>query len=136
MEQSILTTIKKMLGIAEDYESFDLDVITNINMALMTLNQLGVGPEDGFSISDKSSVWSDFIKDVKNLEGVKTYIFIKTKLVFDPPTGSFVLDALDRQVKELEWRLRSQTEGGGEDEETDDIYSFCRNACVDCGYDD
>lgn len=118
MNESILTTIKKMLGIAEDYDAFDTDIIVNINTVFMTLTQIGVGPDKGFSIKGKDEKWSDFIsEDDDNLEGVKTYIYIKVKLVFDPPTTSFVLDALKNMATELEWRLNIESESneiGGE----------------------
>lgn len=118
MNESILTTIKKMLGIAEDYDAFDTDIIVNINTVFMTLTQIGVGPDKGFSIKSKDEKWSDFIsEDDDNLEGVKTYIYIKVKLVFDPPTTSFVLEALKNMATELEWRLSIESESseiGGE----------------------
>lgn len=102
---SILTSIKKLLGIGEEDTSFDIDVIIAINSAFMVLNQLGVGPEEGFRIEDDMAVWSDFLTEGKQLEGVKTYIYLKVKLIFDPPTSSTVLEAFQRQVNEYEWRL-------------------------------
>lgn len=105
MEGSILTDIKKLLGLDEDYTQFDLDIIIHINSALMVLNQIGVGPEEGFSISDKSKKWSDYLGTENNLEAIKIYIYLKVRLMFDPPTSSFVLEAMRREVTELEWRL-------------------------------
>ena len=103
--ESILTSIKKLLGITEEYEHFDTDIVIHINTALSTLNQLGVGPDDGFSIADKESVWSDFIGTNKLLEPVKSYVYLKVRLIFDPPQSSAVIEAINRQVSELEWRI-------------------------------
>lgn len=102
---SILTSIKKLLGITEEYENFDQDIIMHINSAFMILNQLGVGPKSGFSISDKSSTWNEFIPESSNLEAVKTYVHLKVKLMFDPPLSSTVIEAIKSQINELEWRL-------------------------------
>ena len=102
---SILTSIKKLLGITEEYENFDQDIIMHINSAFMILNQLGVGPKSGFSINDKSSTWYEFIPESGNLEAVKTYVHLKVKLMFDPPLSSTVIEAIKSQINELEWRL-------------------------------
>lgn len=102
---SILTSIKKLLGITEEYENFDQDIIMHINSAFMILNQLGVGPKNGFSINDKSSTWNEFIPEGSNLEAVKTYVHLKVKLMFDPPLSSTVIEAIKSQINELEWRL-------------------------------
>ena len=83
--ESILTSIKKLLGITEEYDQFDPDIIMHINSVFMILTQLGVGPAEGFSIEDDTAVWTDFIQDVKKLESVKTYVYLKVKLAFDPP---------------------------------------------------
>ena len=101
----ILTSIKKLLGITEEYENFDQDIIMHINSAFMILNQLGVGPKSGFSINDKSSTWNEFIPESSNLEAVKTYVHLKVKLMFDPPLSSTVIEAIKSQINELEWRL-------------------------------
>ena len=106
---SILSSIKKLLGIDESYEHFDGDIIFHINSALMALTQIGVGPEEGFSISDKTATWNNFIGTDK-LESAKLYIFCKVRLGFDPPSSSFVLEAIERQAKELEWRLNVQVD--------------------------
>ena len=105
MVDSILTTIKKMLGIESNYTAFDSEIVAYINSALMSLTQLGVGPETGFSIEGSAEVWTDFLGDSKTMEAVKTYIHQKVKLIFDPPTSSFVVDAINRNLLELEWRL-------------------------------
>lgn len=103
--ESILTSIKKLLGIDEEYEHFDSDIIMHINSVFMILNQLGVGPSEGFSIQDSKSVWIDFIPAGSNLEAVKSYMHLKVKLMFDPPSSSAVMDAINRTIAELEWRL-------------------------------
>ena len=102
---SILTSIKKLLGISEDYEHFDQDIIMHINSVFMILTQMGVGPADGFRIEDDSAIWSDFTSDLKVLESVKSYMYLKVRLLFDPPTSSSVLDSTNRLINELEWRL-------------------------------
>ena len=107
---SILTSIKKLLGIAEDYEEFDTDIIIHINTALSKLNQLGVGPEEGFSIKDKTSVWTEFLADAKNLESVKTYVYLIVRLVFDPPQSSAVITSMENTINQLEWRLNVAAE--------------------------
>lgn len=103
--ESILTSIKKLLGIDEEYTQFDSDIIMHINSVFMILNQLGVGPEKGFSIQNSESVWTDFIPSGSNLEAVKTYMHLKVKLMFDPPSSSAVMEAINRTIAELEWRL-------------------------------
>ena len=117
---SILASIKKMLGISEEDTNFDTDIIININTAFMTLYQLGVGPETCFSITDESSEWADFLEDRTDLEAVKTLIYLKVKLLFDPPSTSFVLDAIERQITQIEWRLNVQVEEYVEEEVVDD----------------
>lgn len=103
--ESILTSVKKMLGIPEDYEHFDADIIMHINSVFMILTQLGVGPAEGFTIMDEDAIWSDFIQDKKTIESVKSYMYLKVRLLFDPPLSSAVLDSMNRLVSELEWRL-------------------------------
>ena len=108
--ESILTSIKKLLGITEEYDQFDPDIIMYINSVFMILTQLGVGPAEGFSIEDDTAVWTDFIQDVKKLESVKTYIYLKVKLAFDPPLSSAVIESMNRLINELEWRLNVAAE--------------------------
>lgn len=110
MDESILKTIKKLLGLAPEYTPFDTDIIVLINAALMTLCQIGVGPKEGFFISDMTSRWSDFLTNETKLNGAQQYIYIKVRMVFDPPGNSFVMSALESQAKELEWRLNVQAE--------------------------
>lgn len=108
--ESILASIKKMLGIAEEYEHFDMDLILHINSVLSILNQLGVGPPNGFSIADSTALWSDFITDVAKLEMVKSYVYLKVKLLFDPPSSSAVTESTNKLINELEWRILLVTE--------------------------
>lgn len=114
---SILTSVKKMLGITEEYTHFDQDIIIHINTVFTTLTQLGVGPSSGFSIQDEYAEWSDFIPTGSNLESVKTYVYLKVRLLFDPPASSVVVDAINRSISELEWRI-SVTVDPGEEEES------------------
>lgn len=122
IKDSILLLIKKKLGITPDYHAFDEDVITAINSTLMIVNQLGVGKE-GFVIEDEKALWTDFLGEDKSMEAVKDYIFIKVKLLFDPPTSSFVITALEKQASEYEFRLnviaeqKLHTSGGVNDGE-------------------
>lgn len=102
--ESILTSIKKLLGIDEAYEHFDTDIIIHINTVLMALTQIGVGPSEGFIIKDKTSVWTEFVPE-KKAEAAKTYVYLKVKLIFDPPSSSAVIEAYERTCDELEWRL-------------------------------
>ena len=104
--ESILNSIKKLIGIAEDYDHFDSDIIMHINSVFATLTQLGVGPEDGFSINDESEKWEDFLPEERMLHSVKSYMFMKVKLMFDPPLSSAVIECTKEQIKELEWRLQ------------------------------
>ena len=107
---SILNTIKKMMGYDEDYDVYDTDLVVHINTVFMELNQLGVGPEECFMIEDDGEEWSEFLGEDTNFEAVKTYIYLKCKLVFDPPTTSFGVDAINKQLERLEWRLNWQAE--------------------------
>lgn len=109
---SILFTIKKMLGITNDYDHFDTDIMININMALLTLNQIGVGPEEGYAVHGEGDLWVDYLGDSVKLEAVKTFIYLKVRLAFDPPANSFLIAAMKDQISELEWRLNAQAEGG------------------------
>ena len=110
MEDSILNTIKHMLGLDESYDAFDVDVITMINSVMLNLCQLGIGPSTGFVLTDDSQTWSELIGTDKNLLAVQAYVYLKTRLLFDPPSSSFVADAMTKQIAELEWRLNVQNE--------------------------
>lgn len=111
MTNSILTSTKKNLGINADYEAFDQDILMHINSVLVTLNQLGIGPELGFYIADADAEWSDFLGDDMRLNSVKTYVYLRVRLLFDPPTTSYLITALREQFQEIEWRLNVYREG-------------------------
>ena len=111
-ENSILISTKKLAGIDKVYDVFDLDIVTYINSIFMTLNQLGVGPEAGFAIENDSAEWSDFIKDNVKLNAVKTYMYLKVKLLFDPPLSSSVVESMNHTISELEWRLNVAVDPG------------------------
>lgn len=114
--ESILLSIKKLLGIAAEYTHFDMDIILHVNSVFAILTQLGVGPPEGFSIQDDSAVWDDFLpSEDKQFLMVKTYIFMKAKLVFDPPTNSSHLKALEESIDEYEWRLNVAAESKSEE---------------------
>lgn len=108
MQESILTSIKKLLGITEDYTHFDTDVIMHINSVFMILMQLGIGPAEGFSITGDSEVWSDFLSDATWFESVKSYVYLKVKLIFDPPQSGMLLNAMEKQISEFEWRCQEE----------------------------
>lgn len=103
--ESILTSIKKLLGIAEEDDSFDMDIIMLINSAFVNLQQLGVGPSEGFSIEDDTATWVDFLGDDKAVHLVRNFIWLKVKMVFDPPTSAFVMEAIKHEISQDEWRL-------------------------------
>lgn len=107
MDSSILTSIKKLLGIAEEDTSFDQDIIIHINTVFAILAQLGVGPANGFSIEDNVAIWSDYLGNATNLELVKSYIYMKVRSMFDPPTSSILADAMNKNISELEWRINA-----------------------------
>lgn len=111
MSGSILNTTKKILGLAEDYKVFDLDIIIHINSVLNVVTQLGIGPEDGFMIEDDTATWEDFLGSDKRMNAVKTYVYLRVRLLFDPPTTSYLINAMESQCRELEWRLNVTREG-------------------------
>ena len=108
--ESILTSIKKLLGIAEDDTSFDPDIIMHINSVFMVLRQLGVGPPEGFVIEGEDAVWSDFVSGNTLIESIKTYMYMKVRLIFDPPTSTAMIDSMKRLTDEFEWRLNVAAE--------------------------
>lgn len=116
---SILETIKKMLGADKNYFPFDEDIIVHINSAFMALNQLGVGPEKCFAITNYEQTWEDFLGDSLDYEACKSYIYFRVKLAFDPPTNSFVVDAINKQLEEYAWRLTAQADERRKDDEPD-----------------
>ena len=110
---SILTSIKKLMGLTEEYDAFDQDILILINSVLFELEQIGVKAKDGFSLSDKTAVWSDYSDDDRLLNVLKPYIYMKTKLTFDPPTSSGALDSMNRIIDRFEWRINLYDDTGG-----------------------
>lgn len=108
--ESILRTIRKMIGPDETYTHYDTDLIIHINSALAVLTQLGVGPSEGFFIQDESATWNDFLGNDPKLEMVKSYVYMKVKLAFDPPSSSAVIDSMNRSISEFEWRANMAAE--------------------------
>jgi hypothetical protein len=108
--ESILTSIKKLLGMTEEYTAFDDDIIMHINSVFMVLRQMGVGPEEGFYIEDKDATWEDYIEDPLLWHGVKSYMYAKVRLIFDPPQNSSHIKCLEQTISEFEWRLNFQAE--------------------------
>ena len=107
---SILTSVKKLLGITEECTDFDADLIMHINSVFMILTQIGVGPSEGFSIKDEEDYWEDFVSDTTKFESVKSYVYMKVRLMFDPPSSSAVMESMNRMISELEWRLNIAAE--------------------------
>ena len=105
MEESILKTIKQLIGCPDDFEQFDMDLTIHINSAFATLTQLGVGPKEGYRITGVDNVWNEFEDDPQKLSLIKDYVYIKTRLLFDPPTSGSLTDSLKEQLNEMEWRL-------------------------------
>lgn len=107
-DESILTSVKKVLGIPEYYEHFDQDILLHLNSVMSILHQLGVGPENGFVVEDDSTTWSDLFDgdiDTNKMMYVKSYVCLRVRLLFDPPSSSGAIDAMERQMRELEWRI-------------------------------
>ena len=111
---SILTSIKKLLGIDEDYTHFDVDIIMHINTTMIALSQFGLPNADEFIVTDKTATWSQLLGDRTDLEAVKTYILLRVRLMFDPPSTSYVIECMDRTILSLAWRITSQI-GDGDD---------------------
>ena len=112
MQESILTSIKKLLGITEDYTHFDADIIMHINTVFMILMQLGAGPAEGFRIFDASAVWGDFLTTPDQLEAVKSYVYLRVRMLFDPPTIGSVVQSTENLISELSFRLNVEVDPG------------------------
>lgn len=115
-DESILTDIKLLCGVPEDITDFDQVILLHCNTIFSALTQIGLGPKTGFYISDKYSVWSDIIEDEINLHNIKSYMYLKVKLLFDPPANATLISSMNQQADELEWRIRMELEnlnGGG-----------------------
>lgn len=110
MIASILNSVKKALNLAADYTAFDEDIILHINSVFSTLNQLGVGPAEGFMIEDDDATWDAFLGSDPRFNHVKTYVYLRVRLLFDPPATGFTTAAMERQIEQLEWRLNVQRE--------------------------
>ena len=112
MEDSILNSVKKYLGLQADYNVFDQDILMAINSAMMSLHQLGVGPAMGFAVNGETETWGSFLAEQPNVfvQGVRAFVYTKVRLLFDPPSTSFGIDALEKQMRELEWRLNVQVD--------------------------
>lgn len=108
--ESILTSIKKLLGITEEYTHFDADIIMHINSVFLNLKQLGVGPSGGFSIADEIPTWNDFVPEGYDIAAIKSYTYLKVKLLFDPPLSSAVIESYNRLINEYEWRINVEAE--------------------------
>lgn len=108
LDDSILLTVKRQLDMCDDYGAFDPIIITHINSVFMTLDQLGVSPVRHFEITGENERWSDYLKDRTDLNAVKSYIYLKVRLLFDPPNVGVLHEAMERQIAELEWRLNVQ----------------------------
>lgn len=119
MDESILASIKKLLGIPDNYDAFDPDIIMHINTVFVVLYELGVG-SSSFSISDSKAIWGDFLKDSKNLELVKSYVYLKVRLMFDPPTSTAAIQAIKDLTSELEFRINVIVDNGNNSEEVSD----------------
>lgn len=111
MEERILTSTKEVLGLADNYTAFDLAIITHINTAFSVLQQLGVGPVEGFMIEDKSSTWDEFVVPLEQMSMIRTYVYLKVGLLFDPPATSYLIQAKKEQIDQFEWRLNVFREG-------------------------
>lgn len=109
--ESILSSTKKILGISESYTEFDLAIMTHINTVFDTLSDLGVGPEDGFMIESVDDKWADFTGDYKKINTIKSYIYLRVRTLFDPPSTSYHLSAIEEQIKEMEFRISTAREG-------------------------
>lgn len=123
MNESILSTIKKLLGVTDDYDYFDQDLLIHINSALMSLSQIGVRPSQDFYTLDKDTTWSEYLgydyQENIDFGSIKSYIYLKVKLLFDPPQNSFTIEAINKMITEMEWRINivSENQNGGDDSE-------------------
>ena len=109
MDESILTSIKKLLGLTEDYTAFDQQITMHINAVILILKQIGVC-EKAYTVTDKTDTWSEFLSKDKDFEAVKSYMYMKVRMLFDPPTTTVVADSMNRMISELEWRLNVEAE--------------------------
>lgn len=111
MDQSILNNVKKMVGVDASLTVFDLDILTHINSVFADLEQLGIGPVGGFTIDDAVPTWDAFIAGDARLSSVKSYMYFRVRLMFDPPQTSYLIESMNKQVEKMEWRLNVTREG-------------------------
>lgn len=111
MDQSILNSVKKMVGVDPSLTVFDLDILTHINSVFADLEQLGIGPADGFMIEDDVPTWDAFFGDDNRLSSIKSYVYFRVRLMFDPPQTSYLIESFDKQIAKMEWRLNVTREG-------------------------
>lgn len=111
MTDSILDSVKNVLGVDSSYTVFDLQILMHINSVFPTLSQIGIGPSVGFMIEDNTVTWDAFLANDDNLNSVKSYMYLRVRMLFDPPTTSFTIDAMKQQIQEFEWRLNVKREG-------------------------
>lgn len=133
---SILDNVKKLVGVEPDYTAFDLDLIIHINSVFSTLQQLGIGPDEAFMIEDREKTWADLLGTAKNLNAVKSYVYLRVRLLFDPPASSFAIDSMQKQANELEWRLMVQAEPVGVVVEDKTTLETVSNSDVDGMFED
>lgn len=111
MTDRILESVKKVLGIAPEYLAFDQDIMMHINSVFSVLHQLGVGPDEPFMIEDETATWTEFLGTERGVNSIKSYVYLRVRLLFDPPATSFVLGAMEKQIEELGWRISTYMEG-------------------------
>ena len=111
MTDRILESVKKVLGIAPEYLAFDQDIVMHINSAFSVLHQLGVGPDEPFMIEDETATWTEFLCTERGVNSVKSYVYLRVRLLFDPPATSFALGAMEKQIEELGWRISTYMDG-------------------------
>ena len=111
MTDRILESVKKVLGIAPEYLVFDQDIVMHINSAFSVLHQLGVGPDEPFMIEDETAIWTEFLGTERGVNSVKSYVYLRVRLLFDPPATSFALGAMEKQIEELGWRISTYMDG-------------------------
>ena len=114
--ESILTSIKEMLGMGANYDHFDHQLVAHINTALTLLTGLGVGPSEGYLIRNKEDKWTDFVPENPKLESIKTYVYLNVKMLFDPPVSAAAIDAIERSIKKLEWLINVTADSKGDEE--------------------
>lgn len=111
MDHSVLDDIKKLLGIDSEDDSFDIDISIMINSAILALSQIGIGPKEGYTVTSKEDKWSDYLENTTtDVNNVKNYIYLKTRLIFDPPSNSTVIESFNKNLQELEWRMMLNVE--------------------------